>query len=72
MVSAWEASKRSMSVFSVLLPDFPEVNLVQFLEAYCTGLHKESEMPVMSIIRFQTVIFRHHVHKAQYDLNNTT
>lgn len=54
MHSAWEASKRFMSVFSVLLPDFPEVNLVQVLRPYCTGLHRESEMPVMFIIRFQT------------------
>lgn len=51
MHSDWKASKRSMSVFSVLFPDFPEVNLVQVLGAYCTGLHRESEMPLMSIIR---------------------
>lgn len=51
MHSDWKASKRAMSVFSVLLPDFPEVNLVQVLGAYCTGLHRESEMPLMSIIR---------------------
>lgn len=67
----WEASKRSMSVFSLLLPHFPEVNLVQGLGSYFTGLHKESEIPVMSIIAFQTVIFRHRIHKAQYDLNTT-
>lgn len=72
MHSAWEASKRSMSAFSILLQDFPEVNLVQVLGAYCAGLHRESEMPVMSIIRSQTVIFRHPIHKAQYDLNSTT
>ena len=41
-----------MSGFSVLLPDFLEVNLVQGLGAYCTGLHRESEMAVMFIIRF--------------------
>lgn len=90
MHSAWEASKRSMSVFSVLLPDFLEVNLVQILGAYrnkiykniyvykiiniykYSGLHRQSEMPVMSIIRFQIVIFRYHIHKAQYALNATT
>lgn len=71
MHSAWEASKKSMSVFSVLR-DFPEVNLVQDLGAYCSGLHRKTEMPVISIIRFQTVFFRYHIHKAQFDLNTTT
>lgn len=42
----WEAlgSERSMQVFSVFLPDFPEVNLVHVLGVYYSGLHRESEM----------------------------
>lgn len=72
MRSAWEASEISMSIFNVLFPDLPEVNLAQVLGAYCTDFNLESEMPVMSIIRFRAVVFRPRIHKAQYDLSTTT
>lgn len=47
MHSFWEASKRSVIVSSVLLPDISKVDSAQSLGSY-GGPHRKSEMPCQS------------------------